>query len=111
MLAIIDFAGFFAFLRFFSFFCFCHSLCGVTTRLIDSIGIPEPPESILELIGCTLAVTLKNDENGYLKVTQLLSTKQAETLPVWQGYKPEPNIVSKFTSIGDEIDDDEDLPF
>lgn len=80
------------------------------TQFFDSFNVTEGNFNFLEWIGAMGAARLKEDENGYLKVSYFIDKARAENLPPWEGEAPEQQ---KVTSLDDfeEIDTDDDLPF
>lgn len=62
----------------------------------------------LTWIGAEGAAMFAEDENGYLKVRYWIDSVRAESLPPFEGDKPERQTVTKLVDV--EPDDD-DLPF
>lgn len=81
------------------------------TRLFDCF--PEIGEGNFELltwVGCEGAALFGEDENGYLKVKRWVYPKQAESLPPFEGEKPERQTITSLDDPENEEDDGE-LPF
>lgn len=80
------------------------------TSFFDSFNVEEGNFNFMTWIGAVGAARLKEDENGYLKVSYFISKSRAANLPEWVGDIPERQTVTK---IGDfeEINTDDDIPF
>ena len=63
----------------------------------------------LTWVGCEGAAMFAEDENGYLKVKYWLDAVRAESLPPFEGDKPEKQTVTTLTE--DDGDDTDGLPF
>lgn len=84
------------------------------TAFFESFGIDEGDFETIGWIGACGAAKFEEDENGYLKVKWFLNPKQAESLPDWQGERPQRQSVTKIAaaaSDGFEAIDDDDYPF
>lgn len=77
------------------------------TSIYDSFNIPEGDMNFISWIGASGAAELGLDENGYVKVKWFIKKKAAESLPPFEGEKPQKQEVTKLEELGDE----EDLPF
>lgn len=79
------------------------------TQFYDSFPeIQEGTFSFVEWVGCEGAAEFGEDEQGYTRLKWFISAQKAESLPPFEGEKPERQVVSKI----DEMDDDDDeLPF
>lgn len=79
------------------------------TQFFDAF--PEIGEQFdfLTWVGCEGAAMFAEDENGYLKVRYWIDADRAESLPPFEGDKPERQMVTKLED--EEPDDDPDLPF
>lgn len=66
--------------------------------------------NFIEWVGAEGAAMFDTDENGFLKIKKWVYPRQAESLPPFEGDKPEKQEV---TSLGDpdENDDGDGLPF
>ena len=63
----------------------------------------------LTWVGCEGAAMFGEDENGYLKIRYWIDAVRAESLPPFEGDKPERQTVTKLVDV--EPEDDPDLPF
>lgn len=71
------------------------------TNLFDAFpSIGDGNFNFMEWIGAEGAADFGTDDNGYLRVKWFISPKQAESLPPFEGDKPEKQTM---TSIDDEI--------
>ena len=72
--------------------------------------IPDGDFNLLSWIGAEGAADFGEDEKGYLKVKWWVDAVKAQSLPPFEGEKPERQSI---TSLADEDDtaDDDDLPF
>ena len=78
------------------------------TQFFDSFPeITEGDFNFLSWIGCEGAVNLKEDKDGYLKVSNYIDAVRASSLPPFEGEKPPKQTI---TSLEDD-DADDDLPF
>ena len=80
------------------------------TSFFDSFNIEEGNFDFLTWIGAVGAARLKEDENGYLKVSYFINKSRAANLPEWVGEIPERQKVIKIDDF-EEINTDEDIPF
>ena len=64
--------------------------------------------NFIEWPGAIGAAFFSEDENGYLKVKYFIDAKRAESLPPFEGERPERVTV---TSLADPEDDENELPF
>ena len=64
--------------------------------------------SFLSWVGAEGAAMFKQDDRGYTQVSYFLSPERAADLPPFEGDKPERQTV---TSLDDDADPDDDLPF
>ena len=82
------------------------------TQFFDSFNIDEGDFNFPTWIGAVGAARLKEDDNGYLKVSWFLNKKKAEKLPEWIGEKPERQTITEIAAMSGfkEIPDDE-VPF
>lgn len=70
--------------------------------------IPDGDFNLLSWIGAEGAADFGEDEKGYLKVKWWVDAVKAQSLPPFEGEKPERQTVTK---LGDEEDADDGLPF
>lgn len=77
------------------------------TSIYDSFDIPEGNMEFVSWIGAMGAAKLVRDDNDYLKVKYFIKKNNAESLPPFEGDKPERQQVTKFEEVGSE----DDLPF
>ena len=79
------------------------------TQFYDSFPeIPEGTFNFVEWVGCEGAAEFGEDEQGYTRLKWFISAQKTESLPPFEGEKPERQVVTKI----DELDDDDDeLPF
>lgn len=80
------------------------------TQFFDSFNVEEGNFNLLTWIGAIGAARLKEDENGYLKVSWFIDKQKAEKLPEWIGDIPERQTVTDFTPVCAEDDEDPFLP-
>lgn len=79
------------------------------TDFFDSFNIDEGDFCFPSWIGAVGAAKLKEDDQGYLKVSYFISQDRADKLPPWEGEIPERQTV---TDMGfSESEDDGELPF
>ena len=76
-------------------------------RFFDAFPeIPDGNFNFVEWIGCEGAANFVEDENGYLTVKSWVFPRQAETLPPFEGEKPERVQVTKIEEAEDQAEDD-----
>ena len=78
------------------------------TQFFDAF--PEIGEQFdfLTWVGCEGAAMFAEDENGYLKVRYWIDAVRAESLPPFEGDKPEKQTVTTLT---EDAEPDDGLPF
>jgi len=83
------------------------------TRFFDAFPeIGDGNFDFLTWVGAEGAANFGEDENGYLKVTKWVYPEQAESLPPFEGTKPERQEITSFSDKEDEdSEDDGELPF
>ena len=64
--------------------------------------------NFLAWVGCEGGAMFGEDERGYLTIKYWLSPEKTDELPPFEGEKPERQT---FTSLDDEAEDDDELPF
>lgn len=79
------------------------------TQFFDSFTeIGDGNFNFIEWIGCEGAAMFDLDESGYIKVKYWIDAVRAESLPAFEGDKPEKQTVTTLTDVEDP---DGDLPF
>lgn len=79
------------------------------TQFFDSFPeIGEGNFNFLEWVGSEGAAMFKEDDRGYTVVSYFIDSVRAASLPPFEGEKPERQTV---TSLKDEDDDDDEMPF
>ena len=83
------------------------------TRFFDAFPeIGDGNFEFLTWIGAEGAANFGEDDNGYLKIKRWVYPEQAESLPPFEGKRPERQEVSSLDSKEDEDpEDDGELPF
>ena len=80
------------------------------TQFFDAFPeIPDGNFNFIEWIGCEGAAMFDLDDRGYMKVKYWIDAVRAESLPPYEGEKPEKQTVTTLTDA--ENDDDGSLPF
>ena len=80
------------------------------TQFFDAFPeIDDGNFNFIEWIGCEGAAMFDLDDRGYMKVKYFIDAVRAESLPPFEGDKPERQMVTKLEDA--EPDDDPDLPF
>ena len=80
------------------------------TQFFDAFPeIPDGNFNFIEWIGCEGAAMFDLDDRGYMKVKYWIDAVRAESLPPYEGEKPEKQTVTTLTDAED--DDDGSLPF
>ena len=64
--------------------------------------------SFVEWVGCEGAVNLVEDDRGYLKIKNFIDAVSARDLPPYEGDKPPRQ---QITSLEEETEDDDEMPF
>ena len=64
--------------------------------------------NFLAWVGCEGAAMFKQDDRGYTQISYFLSPERAADLPQFEGEKPERQSI---TSLEDETEDDDEMPF
>ena len=64
--------------------------------------------NFLAWVGAEGAAMFKQDDRGYTQISYFLSPERAAELPPFEGEKPERQSI---TSLEDETEDDDDIPF
>ena len=64
--------------------------------------------NFLSWVGCEGAVNLAEDKDGYLKVRGYVDAVKARNLPPFEGNKPPRQ---QITSLEEETEDDDEMPF
>ena len=77
------------------------------TSIYDSFDIPEGNMDFISWVGAMGAASIGSDDAGYPKIKWFINKKKAESLPPFEGEKPERQEVTKLEEVGDE----EELPF
>ena len=79
------------------------------TQFFDAFPeIGDGNRNYIEWIGCEGAANFVEDDNGYLEVKSLVFPREAESLPPFEGDKPQRVTVTK---IDDPEDSDEEMPW
>ena len=79
------------------------------TQFFDAFSeIPDGCFDFLTWIGCEGAAMFDLDDRGYMKVKYWIDAVRAESLPPYEGEKPEKQTVTTLT---DDADPDDEMPF
>lgn len=79
------------------------------TTFFDSFPeIEEGTFNFVEWVGCVGAADFGEDENGYTRLKWFIPASKAESLPPFEGEKPERQTVAKLEEVEE---DDDDFPF
>lgn len=77
------------------------------TSIYDSFDIPEGNMDFISWIGAMGAAKIVINDAGYPKIRWFINKKKAESLPPFEGEKPQRQEVTKLEEVGEE----EELPF
>lgn len=78
------------------------------TKLYDCFGIESGDKNVLGWIGAIGAAKLIENEDGYLRVKELIKPDKQKNLPPWEGKKPERQ---EITFLDENGEPDDGLPF
>lgn len=82
------------------------------TSFFDSFPeIEEGDFNFISWIGCEGAAMFGEDKNGYTALKYFISASRAESLPPFEGEKPERQTVTTLDEEEGDPEDDDDFPF
>lgn len=79
------------------------------TQFFDAFPeIADGDFNFVSWVGCVGAAEFGEDENGFTKLKWFIPANKAESLPPFEGEKPERQTV---TTLDDDVEEEEDLPW